>query len=389
MSDDEIIFISETVVTPEEEEEALRLGLPKKFLSYRQLPDCSCEQCRKDDIYLKELLFEPEKLKMINYTTESEKFSIPKKDEFTKPQMSTTSTSVLKDILKKPSLVLSVPNTENSPSLSTFSKKDFSIFSASTTSSNISSPTTNIFSSTPTTNLFGSSGVPTSTTAPRFSFGSTTSNVFTAPANSSPLNLKPFTNTFGSKGSFSGTTPIFGTTSSDIFKPKVDDSTFSHSSVGGSTNTLSDTNVQTTPSMLKSSESSVFAINRVTNDEKESVFSSFVKPPIMSHLNSSIFSKSRLGEADKFSTTNIFASKVVTSPSENVTPQLNEPNMKPSIESNKTLIDGKTSNLKEDDKPLLDSKTGISFAALAAKSGTGQSTFDIEKTGKLDIDEIV
>ncbi|XP_056644005.1 E3 SUMO-protein ligase RanBP2-like [Diorhabda sublineata] len=49
----EIVF--ETEVTPEEEQEAVKLGLPPKFMSYKQLPDCECEQCEKDDEYLKDL----------------------------------------------------------------------------------------------------------------------------------------------------------------------------------------------------------------------------------------------------------------------------------------------------------------------------------------------
>lgn len=52
---DDVEFVSETQVTAEEEKEAIRLGLPPKFLAYRQRPDCACEQCKKDDEYLKEL----------------------------------------------------------------------------------------------------------------------------------------------------------------------------------------------------------------------------------------------------------------------------------------------------------------------------------------------
>ncbi|GJQ79003.1 hypothetical protein Trydic_g164 [Trypoxylus dichotomus] len=53
-SDVEIVF--ETKVTPEEEAEAIRLGLPPKFMSYRQLADCTCNECKKDDVLLKEIL---------------------------------------------------------------------------------------------------------------------------------------------------------------------------------------------------------------------------------------------------------------------------------------------------------------------------------------------
>ncbi|CAH1128711.1 unnamed protein product [Ceutorhynchus assimilis] len=63
-SDSDVEFVSETQVTAEEEKEAVRLGLPPKFLAYRQRPDCSCEQCKKDDEYLKEL-FNKEPVKPI------------------------------------------------------------------------------------------------------------------------------------------------------------------------------------------------------------------------------------------------------------------------------------------------------------------------------------
>ncbi|XP_048524432.1 E3 SUMO-protein ligase RanBP2 isoform X2 [Dendroctonus ponderosae] len=51
----EVEFVSETQVTAEEIQEAARLGLPPKFMAYRQRADCTCEQCKKDDEYLKVL----------------------------------------------------------------------------------------------------------------------------------------------------------------------------------------------------------------------------------------------------------------------------------------------------------------------------------------------
>ncbi|KRT82310.1 hypothetical protein AMK59_3921, partial [Oryctes borbonicus] len=53
-SDVEIVY--ETTVTPEEEEEAIRLGLPLKFMCYRQMDDCKCDECKKDDVLLKDIL---------------------------------------------------------------------------------------------------------------------------------------------------------------------------------------------------------------------------------------------------------------------------------------------------------------------------------------------
>lgn len=98
----------------------------------------------------------------------------------------------------------------------------------------------------------------------------------------------------------------------------------------------------------------------------------------MSHLNNSIFNSSpSSGEADKIST-NIFGSNVITS-------QLNEPKEKAPIESKENKIDGKTTHLKEDDKPLLDSKTGVSFAVLAANADGERTAFGKigKTTGKL------
>ncbi|XP_030766010.1 E3 SUMO-protein ligase RanBP2 [Sitophilus oryzae] len=53
--DSDVEFVSDTQVTLEEETDALKLGLPAKFFAYRQRPDCTCEQCKKEDEYLKEL----------------------------------------------------------------------------------------------------------------------------------------------------------------------------------------------------------------------------------------------------------------------------------------------------------------------------------------------
>ncbi|XP_031356003.1 E3 SUMO-protein ligase RanBP2-like isoform X2 [Photinus pyralis] len=45
----EVEFISETQVSAEEEQEAIRLKLPPKFMAYRQRPDCTCETCKSED----------------------------------------------------------------------------------------------------------------------------------------------------------------------------------------------------------------------------------------------------------------------------------------------------------------------------------------------------
>lgn len=52
-SDSEVEFVSETQVSSQEIEEAKKLMLPPKFMAYRQLPDCTCDQCKKEDELLK------------------------------------------------------------------------------------------------------------------------------------------------------------------------------------------------------------------------------------------------------------------------------------------------------------------------------------------------
>lgn len=71
-SDVEIVY--ETKVSAEEEQEAKKLGLPPKFFAYRQLPDCNCEQCKKDDEYFKDLLKDAE---TTTVTTNSTIFGTP------------------------------------------------------------------------------------------------------------------------------------------------------------------------------------------------------------------------------------------------------------------------------------------------------------------------
>ncbi|KAL1491802.1 hypothetical protein ABEB36_012345 [Hypothenemus hampei] len=69
VSDCDVQFVSETKVTQEEEKEAIRLGLPPKFMAYKQRPDCTCEQCKKDDEYLKELFAEKPPSSMSNFSS--------------------------------------------------------------------------------------------------------------------------------------------------------------------------------------------------------------------------------------------------------------------------------------------------------------------------------
>ncbi|KAF5304638.1 hypothetical protein FQR65_LT07920 [Abscondita terminalis] len=162
----EVEFVTETEVTPEEEQEAILLQLPPKFMSYRQLPDCTCTTCQKDDIILKDLLKKP-----------VEKAAPTSTDIVTTP---TTS----KSILAKPKLCLSPESSttkvESNP-LKTFS------FTLKTEAETTTTPATvNVLSSTPAKSLF--SGI--SFTSPSTSGG----NIFGS---------KPKT-TFGPSGSIFG-----------------------------------------------------------------------------------------------------------------------------------------------------------------------------------------
>lgn len=74
-NDSDVEIVSETTVTKEEEEEARRLGLPPKFFAYRQLPDCTCTQCQKED----EMFKAPtEQSKLTTFS-----FTLPKSDSST------------------------------------------------------------------------------------------------------------------------------------------------------------------------------------------------------------------------------------------------------------------------------------------------------------------
>lgn len=202
-ADDEVEFVCETSVTAEEEAEALKLGLPPKFMSYRQLPDCECSQCKEDDD-----IFNTTPLKDKN-TTE---FSTPNSTYFGTPSGDNNSFttiakpekqgSTLKDLLSKPtifgsSVFAAKTNVTTSTSSGMFGVSDENIksspakvfggFSMNTTtapSSNVFGTTTgNMFSSTKTGSTTIFSGSPATTLTNVFGTGSvekTTSTVFGA-----------------------------------------------------------------------------------------------------------------------------------------------------------------------------------------------------------------
>lgn len=269
-SDSDVVFISETQVTEEERIEALKLKLPPKFMVYRQLPDCACEQCKKDDLYYK-ADNKATTAALTNRTVTSTASNVP-----------TSTTESLRDLIQKPpsfffgqpTATTAPPATSTGPSTifggvaifgntstdtTTPKANPFAqnnLFSASsgpstnlfdTTATTRSGASTNLFSAIATsgasTNVFGSTttvpkalfGTPTTTTATTF-FGTTTNSLFgspaisntsifgggntpkIAPASTNLFNLTPAptgTNIFGAASAAKPTEPIFGSTSTN------------------------------------------------------------------------------------------------------------------------------------------------------------------------------
>lgn len=128
-------------MTPEEEQEAIKLKLPPKFMAYRQLPDCTCADCKKDDVILSELFKNNEhKPTFSNYRTTSLNVSgTPTSNLFSSPNTSSkylfgspalntmvsnsplTKSETLKDILVKPSLLTNVVSSQKDSGVTTSS----------------------------------------------------------------------------------------------------------------------------------------------------------------------------------------------------------------------------------------------------------------------------
>ncbi|CAG9857682.1 unnamed protein product [Phyllotreta striolata] len=219
--DDDVIVVSETQVTPEEEKFAKSLGLPAKFLAYKQLPDCACAQCKKDDEYLKELFASDSKPAQSSTTT-------PGKSSFA---------------LKPPTLAQPKSTPETTPATAPPPKFSFS------------SPNMAAFGTTATTVIpFGSSG----SNASSGSFGtplSSTGNSLASPAPSAGSSL------FGTP--VSSTTSLFGTNSNRIFgngAPPTGGSIF-----GGGT-TYNSPNTTTAAATAVGSTTNLFGSNSTTSN---------------------------------------------------------------------------------------------------------------------------
>lgn len=175
----------ETVVTSEEEKEAVRLGLPPKFFAYKQLPDCKCDQCKKDDVYLKEL-FESsvQKPKSVNIpqttiaTSTPSIFTTYKTSATASPFTSSTTTSntsqssTIQQLLVKPSIFgnLSLSENKNQTPVTSETSNAFNTFTFTLNPAQTTTTTTTTDSNKP---VFG--GGP-------FAFGSKTTSIFGTPA---------------------------------------------------------------------------------------------------------------------------------------------------------------------------------------------------------------
>lgn len=211
--------MSETKVTAEEEKEAIRLGLPPKFFAYKQLPSCSCDQCKKDDIYLKDL-FEDSAQKSKEQSTKcfgstqnvttttttsntSIFTSINKSPLAASPEVSSNASSntsqTIKQLLVKPSL-LNIVETKT-PVTTEASSNVFKTFSFSLNPSQAVTTTTTT-TTVATKPVFGS--------AP-FTFGSNTPLFGTAAATTS--NVFGEANNTASTGVTTTTTSVFGSNS--------------------------------------------------------------------------------------------------------------------------------------------------------------------------------
>lgn len=371
-STDDVIFVSETKVTADEEKEAIKLGLPPKFMSYRQLPDCQCAQCKKDDEYLKELFDGKPKVQTLFKNTTfgtplsaplstsssgSSAFGTPKENVFSFKSVADSETSALKNLLAKPSVLgvkspsFSTSNLDSTTASNTLfttaSKSGGSLFNTPTDLSKSQSGTfffnsgntpssasgnlkTNIFgnASNTTTSVFGGTPNVTSTDATNTSTPvSTTPGIF-----GTPPNLFGGTNT-------KTTGSIFGGAASDTAAPKT-------SIFGGSAQFKTTGNLFATPSTP--SEPGKGSIFGSSPGGGTGIFGGATNKTDLSSTQPSIFG----GTAPTFGS--------VTKPHES----------KP-IFGGDTPKSGTTSKLAEGDAAILDSTTGLTFASLAAKVDSG------------------
>lgn len=418
----------ETKVTPEEEIEALNLGLPPKFFAYRQLPDCSCDQCKKDDDYLKELFLPSIPVSKtsvsnnsifgtptstITPSTGDSIFKTPREmAAFSFSSDTREKNDSLREILLKPSKLNPSPNKDtaviNKPlemKKAAENVKPFTFsFGHSDTSKNIFSQTSgNIFTggglfSIPTTNanLFSSSQSSSGTSLFNKNengsgiFGSTESNPLLEESNS----FSGFGSATSSNSIFNTNTSIFGKNSSNVFQYPNKTTASSLFGTQGSISvtstslfgtTKSATVITNSPLYGNVSTTSIFTPNMIGRAENSlsisgSIFGQSSTNSIFSKTNESD-SVSQIGcifESDVGSDSSIFKNK-----SEHTQANISSENFK------KTNKDGlKTTNLKDDDELVLKCTSDLSFAALAANT-TEDSKPSFANTGDVILKNLV
>ncbi|CAG9821784.1 unnamed protein product [Phaedon cochleariae] len=411
-SDDEVELVSETTVTPEEEKEALRLGLPPKFFSYKQLPDCQCEQCKKDDEYLKELFLGDKKTSVASMpdfslnksvttnwgtpktnltpSTGDSVFGTPKSNLFTFTPQSQNADSApvtgksesLRDLLTKPSLAASLNNTLSKPEAP--KESPMASFSFTNTFAQSSPSTVPKIAATTSSSLFGGNtgGLFSNTSlfsSPSFGAGNSSSvNIFGGAVTITPISTSKSgsTSTASSDTPTSTTGTVFGGTSS-VFGAKAVVGTTSTTSIFGNNTSLFDSTK--TPGSVTTSSTPLFG--------------STTTPSIFGSTNKSIFGSTGTTTANVFgggavtTTAGLFGQNsgmvfgggsIFSKPAATSVfgaSSLGGSGSKPEVDANKS-----TTELKEDDEVVLKCDTGLSFASLAANtSGDAQPAFS--KTG--------
>nr|CAI5844206.1 unnamed protein product [Callosobruchus analis] len=415
-SDDDIQIVFETKVTPEEESEAIRLGLPPKFLSYRQLPDCTCEQCKKDDEYFKDaqnasLVMTPKQTKSVYWSTCSTPpsvitpspagsvFGTPGGSSFIKsPQQGGDSQT---NLLLKPSVFAApkeagdsnAPKTEPSTAKFTFS---FGQTTTPSTPKGIFSPATTTMSGG---SIFGNKLTTESVfSTPANIFGTTTQNTS---ATAGDLFSKP-ANIFGGAGTDSASAKSTTTTAGSLFNTSTAAGLFS-SPVNIFGNSTANTPSSTTKSTTTTTTANTFSSNMSIfggNSTPSVIGGSTASAPVFGSTTPSfggsggttlfgsgknnIFGGGTTASATPVfggAATPIFGANSMSTVATTTSPST--PSTTPSIFGNVTNTstanfsfgsvepkDGQTTHLKEEDEVVLKCDPNISFAALAAKTTT-------------------
>ncbi|KAG5883507.1 hypothetical protein JTB14_013934 [Gonioctena quinquepunctata] len=434
-SDDEVEVVYETQVTAEDEKEALRLGLPPKFLSYKQLPDCTCAQCKKDDEYLKELFTDKKPSGVPSSTTSfgtptaitpstgdsifgTPKGAIftftPQKDQSGKdssktivetsiakstPQSATKSDS-LRDLLMKPSVLANTTSTpKDSPQVAkkpeeSTASKPFSFATALGPSTTASSSPNMFAAHTVTTSAATGSSIFNSSSSGLFGNSASGTGLFNSPMGSNLFGAKSSSGSslFGSAtstGSLFGSgsaTPVFGSaanSNTSIFGGGTPAKSSSATPIFGNT-TNGSTNIFGSGTATPTANSTATPI--FGNTTTASIFGSGSTATITT--SASIFGGSGNGGPTTSATTQ-FSILLRTFSVWEINRLSQRVLRSESAEAGAPVKS--TTELKEDDEVVLKCDTDISFASLAANtsadakpafSKTGDGSFAFLGAGK-------